>query len=299
MEEKIYFDFHIGCWHFILKQNYEYTDRETKKVHMNKVFKIRYEKETENDYIIRDWMNFYTGWQYPCLVYDTIDYSDNRHNLRCSIGWGILYLYFPWRNSYAKEEDVNNERHKWGFYCYGEGRRLFDSIWLCYGKDGKARHKVFDMPWQNKFYRHSIYLKDGTWWTMLDKERMKARKQGINIWKDKRFYLDDTDDSIYKKTYPFKYVTKDGVTQETTATCYIEEREWRQRWLSWTSLFNLMHTEVNIQFADEMGNRRGSWKGGAIGVYAPMTKEERANADIESALRRYEEKVNNTKSLDR
>ena len=86
MEEKIYFDFHIGCWHFILKQNYEYTDRETKKVHMNKVFKIRYEKETENDYIIRDWMNFYTGWQYPCLVYDTIDYSDNRHNLRCSIG---------------------------------------------------------------------------------------------------------------------------------------------------------------------------------------------------------------------
>ena len=68
--------------------------------------------------------------------------------------------------------------------------------------------------------------------------------------------------------------------QETTATCYIEEREWRQRWLSWTSLFNLVHTEVNIQFADEMGNRRGSWKGGTIGVYAPMTKEERTNADI-------------------
>ena len=67
----------------------------------------------------------------------------------------------------------------------------------------------------------------------------------------------------------------------------------------WTSLFNIVHTEVNIQFADEMGNRRGSWKGGVIGVYAPMTKEERANADIESALRRYEEKVNNTKSLDR
>lgn len=297
-EEKTYFEKRIGKWVIRFKRDNVYRDRETGKVHYRKLFQIRKEWYGK-DYVSEDWLNFYTGWNHPTFVYDTIEYEDNRHNLRCSLGWGLLYIYFPWRNSHANEEDVNNERPKWGFYCYGEGKGLFTSIWLCYGKNGKARHKVLYMPWEYVFYRHSIYLKDGTWWTMLDKERKKACKAGIDTWKDKRYNLRDDDESIKREKHQFAYTTKYGDHQETTATCFIEEREWRQRWLKWTKLFNHVRPEVSISFADEMGSERGSWKGGVMGVGAPMTFEERDKADMLSALRRYEEKVNRTNSYDR
>ena len=111
--------------------------------------------------------------------------------------------------------------------------------------------------------------------------------------------LRDDDEAIKREKYQFTYTTKYGERQETTATCFMEEREWRQRWLKWTKLFNHVSPDVNISFADEMGSERGSWKGGVIGVGAPMTKEERDNLDMESAFRRYEERVNRIKSYDR
>ena len=41
-----------------------------------------------------------------------------------------------------------------------------------------------------------------------------------------------------------------------------------------------------------MGNQRGSWKGGVLGIGCEVTPEEKKNQDFETPLRRYEEKVN-------
>ena len=72
----------------------------------------------------------------------------------------------------------------------------------------------------------------------------------------------------------------------------MEEREWRPKWLRWTKLFRTVRTTLNIEFKDEMGNQRGSWKGGVLGVGCEVTPEEKKNRDFETPLRRYEEKVN-------
>ena len=53
IDEKEYFDFSIGKFHFTLRQNYEYTDRKTGKVHMNKRFRIYTYNDNDGIQLIR------------------------------------------------------------------------------------------------------------------------------------------------------------------------------------------------------------------------------------------------------
>lgn len=290
INEKTYFDFFIGKFRFVLKQNYLYKDRETGKVHYNKVFKVSSYDE-DNGHL--DWINFYTGFHKIEFVYDTCSYEDTRHHICASIGWGELYWYFPWRNKKVFEENVNNPEPKYGFYLYGDGK-FFDSFWYYKNKNGHSDVKCIDMPWISSFYRHSFLTHDG-WFTCLESERRKAIKAGKDTFAYP-YHLRDDDERLIKKSYPFKYVTKSGEVQETTATVYMEEREWRPKWMRWTKLFNNVRTELSISFKDEMGNQRGSWKGGVLGVGCEVNKEEKKNQDFETPLRRYEEKVNKTHS---
>lgn len=294
VEEKDYFEFHLGKFVFRLRNMHDWTDRNTGKVHMRKRFSIY----TIDDYEYQYWLEFYSGWRWPEFVYDTAEYEGNRHNIHFSLGYGEFYIHFPWRNKKITEEDINNPQPKYGFYLYPQNGMFTDFVYYV-NRNGKNDSRRIYMPWNMEFYRHSIYLKDGSWWTMLDKERSKARKAGIDTWKDERYHLDYDSPKILKHKFPFKYVTKGGEVQETTATCYMEEREWRPKWFQWTSLFAKVKTSLEISFCDEMGNQRGSWKGGVLGVGCDVTQEEKANVDMESALRRYEEKVNRLHDYDR
>ena len=298
INEKEYFDWRIGNWRFVLKQDYLYTDKHTGKIHMNKKFSIKKIDPKDPDSWYQNWLGFYTGFHHPCCVYETAEYEGNRHNMHISIGLGILYLYFPWRNKRVHEEDINNPEPKYGFYLYGENG-FFDTFVYYTNKKGKNDTKHVRMPWTSDFYRHSVYLEDGTCWTMYKKERRKAHKKENVRWDDPRFFLPEDSNLIHKEVYPFTYTTKNGEVQETTATCFIEEREWRPKWLKWTKLFSHVYPCVSIHFKDEMGNRRGSWKGGVLGVSAPMTKEEWNSHNIETPLRRYEKEVNRIHDYDR
>ncbi len=48
-------------------------------------------------------------------------------------------------------------------------------------------------------------------------------------------------------------------------TIYVEEREWRPKWLKWTRLFAKTKKTIDINFSKECGKGKGSWKGGTIG----------------------------------
>jgi hypothetical protein len=298
LNDKEFFDIRIGHWHAVLRREFQWRDRNTGKVHCNYVFRIQ--KRTYESW--DTWFEFYTGWRHPNFEYHTAEYEGNRHYLSASIGWGKIYWYFPWRNKKVTEDDVNDPQPVYGFYLYGEGH-FFDQLVIYVNKDGHSDTKHIDMPWQLDFYRHSIRLKDG-WWTMYEKDRKKAykkaRKTGEKVdWDDRRFWLSDDDESILKKKFKFRYITKNKEVQDTTATCFIEEREWRPKWFAWTGLFKCVSTVLNIQFDDEMGNQRGSWKGGVMGVSAKMTKDEKESLDMESALRRYELDVTRKSDFDR
>ena len=41
--------------------------------------------------------------------------------------------------------------------------------------------------------------------------------------------------------------------------------EWRTKWLKWTSLFAKVRRSIDVEFAREVGRRKGSWKGGVLG----------------------------------
>lgn len=294
IHEKTYFDRQVGHWRFSLRQKYLYTDHHSGKIHMNKCFTVKKINPNDKDAWYHDRFIFFTGWHRPRCIYTTAGHSDDRPCLEISLGLGWLYVYLPRKN----KNNENKPVRKYGFYLYGEGRGLFDTLFYYKNRNGHTNICSVKMPWAYEFYRHSIYLKDGSWWTMLEKERRKAYKSE-NVSDESKFHLYDDSELIYKEEHPFKYVTKGGTTQETTATCFIEEREWRRKWTSWTRLGNHVKTNISISFADEMGNQRDTWKGGVLGVGAPMTREEKRLRDIESALRRYEEEVNRIHDYDR
>ena len=293
--EKEYFDFSIFNLHFQLKQHFIYFDREKQKPVYRKAFKIYYEKDDGYDWIHREWLNFYTGWEMPRFIYDTFSYEDDRrHHMIISLGWGNLYLYFPWKNRHTDWNDFNDPEPEYGYYFYGEGK-FFDEIVLKLGKKSKTVY----MPWALEFYKRSVLLKGNKWWGHTQKEVRKAKKQGKYVWNDPKFNIEYDDKRIYTERVIFTYTTVGGEVQHTTATCHVEVREWRPRWFMWTKLFRHVRRDLEIQFDDEMGNQRGSWKGGVLGVSAPITQDEIDRLDFVSPLRRYEKKVNEIHDYDR
>ena len=53
-----------------------------------------------------------------------------------------------------------------------------------------------------------------------------------------------------------------------------EYREWRPKWLTWTSLFANKKNYIEIKFDKEVGSRKGSWKGGVVGTSYNMNPHE-------------------------
>lgn len=294
-KEKQYFNLSILNLHFCLRQHFVCFDKEKQIPVYRKVFKIYYEKDSGYDWIYKEWLNFYTGWEKPCFVYDTFSYGDdNRHHMRISLGWGLIYLYFPWKNRHAEYNDFNNPEPQYGYYSYGEGK-FFDEIVFKFGKKSKTVY----MPWALEFYKRSVLLKGNVWWGYKEKDIKKARKRGKKVWVDPEFNLDCEDKRIYRERVTFSYTTVGGEVQRTMATCHVEVREWRPRWFMWTKLFRYVRRDLEIEFDDEMGNQRGSWKGGVMGVSAPIAQDEIDKLDFVTPLRRYEEKVNRIHDYDR
>ena len=279
MKEKTYFRFKIFSKVLECIKIHSYTDRETGKEYYNKVLRFRESYDSNSNRENKDLISFYTGKHFPTILYKTCGYSDPNHNFQLSVGWGFFIIYFPWKNNKPEVAygEINNEQPKYGFTIYNEqGISELNMYW------GMHR-KTYEFPWSIQFYKHTV-MKDGS---MVEQG---SHFSGKHIEPD-----------IVK--LPFRYIRKDGLVQQAVAHCFIEQREWRRKWLKFTTLFNRINRTVDIEFKDESGNYKeignssNNWKGGTIGCSCPMTDEEFFNRDIESALRRYETKVNLNKAF--
>jgi hypothetical protein len=71
------------------------------------------------------------------------------------------------------------------------------------------------------------------------------------------------------------------------AATHIEEREWRfgTGWFKWLSVFRKpkIRRSLSINFSDEVGPEKGSWKGGTTGTGIDMLTDELH----EAAFRRF------------
>lgn len=208
-----------------------------------------YDKKN-NDWI--DWIIFYWGNSFD-ISFELCGYFDNRPRINLDIIFFNLCLILPFRNKWTDECDPP----KWGLSIHN------NTFWIYKGGkgNGKGGNKwwTWDIPFiTTNWIRTSILLKNDTW----EHETRGNYKEFYNQeWKDKQkvFHYDFTDNY-------------DGEIIPTTF--YVEQREWRRKWLEWTSLFSIVRTSIDVHFSKEVGNRKGSWKGGIIGCGYEILKNE-------------------------
>lgn len=141
------------------------------------------------------------------------------------------------------------------------------------------------LPWtQWRHVRFSLYRPDGShFWTQHDTNRRK----GIDGYEEQR----KAEDAVPKVVFHFD----DFDGERITATCHVEEREWRfgEGWFKWLSLFlkPKISRSLSLHFSSEVGPEKGSWKGGTIGHGTDMLPGE----SCESAFRRYCEQEHRSK----
>lgn len=95
--------------------------------------------------------------------------------------------------------------------------------------------------------------------------------------------------------FEFTYTTNRGEVQQTTAVVRkVERRRWRWKLCKWLRLpIYRTRYSLDVWFAEELGNERGSWKGGVIGTGCDFVPGE----SVEAALRRFERRANEEKTF--
>ena len=145
------------------------------------------------------------------------------------------------------------------------------------------------LPWtQWRFYRFSLYDTAGAeFWTQID----RPRKKGTGI--GDKYEQQHKQEQLCPKV-SFKVKDFDG--QELTVTTRIQEREWHfgEGWFKWLSWFRkpMIKRSLDLQFSDEVGPEKGSWKGGMMGTGTDMLPGELH----EAAFKRYCEQEHRSKS---
>lgn len=179
-------------------------------------------------------------------------------------GWGDIYLKLPLDSGIDTKADGENN---YGFYMYHvdpiPGKINFPTCFIWQW----GNYNSYDMPWANTWIRTSILLKAPAEHLppLVWEHETKGDRKGFynEEWKEQQYMIE--------YNYTDKY---DGEIIPTKI--YVEEREWRQRWLKWTSLFSNVRRTIDVHFSKEIGSRKGSWKGGTIGCGYIMKRGETA-----------------------
>jgi hypothetical protein len=139
------------------------------------------------------------------------------------------------------------------------------------------------LPWtQWRFIRHSRYdLAGEHFWTDHPRARWDTPEH-------------DENDAAKERCPSASFEFDDFDGERITAKTSIEEREWKfgEGWFKWLSLFrrSKIRRVLDIWFSRETGERKGSWKGGTVGISIEMLPGELH----EAAFRRYCEQNNMT-----
>ena len=174
----------------------------------------------------------------------------------------------------------------WESYNREYGFSLNDALHVHYGAQTHDsttnKSKVFFYPWRaHRCIRHSVYDLEGELFADLPEWGFRHK----NGWTVKN--------AIEGACPVAKFDFEDFDGERITATCMIEEREWRQG----KGIFRLLYLGRNkvsrslaLTFSSEVGPRKGSWKGGTVGHSIEMLPDELH----EAAFHRYCEQENLT-----
>lgn len=189
-----------------------------------------------------DWWSFYFNNSFE-FSFENREKYDGRPRLILAPGFCRLTLKFTFPDSWLSKNGSNRYGiaiHNQSFWIYTGGN----------GRYGMGKWIAWNFPFiTQEWVRTSILLKENKWAHETQKNRQQFYDQD---WREKQ--------DVWHYDFTDKF---DGKIIPTTI--YIEEREWRPKWLTWTGLFKKVRRTIDVHFSDEVGKRKGSYKGGTVG----------------------------------
>lgn len=203
--------------------------------------------------------------------------EDQEHNtFRVTMFWRTFILVLPnilrgvkttrkahWGPEQAKkwgEFFTEEHRRRYGFSFHRSDGCLHYSYGIQTNDSRTDKTSVWSIPWLNRrFHRHSLYdLKGKLLIHLTDDGKRTISYDNYEFGRA----VEDLQPSRY-----FKFVDYDG--EVIAAKVTIEEREWRHGtgYFKWLSKFvkPTISRYIELKYSAEVGDRKGSWKGGAIG----------------------------------
>ena len=223
-------------------------------------------KKRGDQYEIGQW---YIGWRSKQfeLTYRSRGYDYENAELHISLfGWHSMFR-LPWKH---KKMDWYREEKKYGLSVFEK------TLYAYWGWNCKS--------WEFPFVTYGSCVR----W-----ERYKGAA-------DAYFYCSERKE--FWETHPYKMKYEGGCQEPTTweydytdpydgavVPCkfWVEEMEWRPKWLKWTKRFAKVRRYIEVEFSQEMGPRKGSWKGGTLGCGYEMLPNEHPTACIQRMEKEY------------
>lgn len=139
--------------------------------------------------------------------------------------------------------------------------------------------------------KRGIYIK-APWCVIRDKRRWEASNGSwayeakANPVNDRGFRFMSIREWSQARKYVrrFVYTTRYGDMQTATLTAYRERVREVYHWLRWLPFAGKDQDGLLIEFTEEMGSERGSWKGGVVGTSLTMLPGETVSQSIERFL---------------
>ena len=215
------------------------------------------------------------------------DYDEGEHmQLHIATFFHSMFIPLRWWKVKGDYDRCGEDSYEFGFYFYKEGKGLFDTIWLGWGK----WHHMYWMPWIWEHYRTTIEGKNGVRYTQIDKYDYRLRNRAAKRYNSHALPLTETytlsaPNTNFNWEEPYEYTLKSGETQRTIGLYHIEEREWRRKFLYWCPWFSQTIRYLEIQLMDEIGEQAGSWKGGTCAFGKQMLPGESPHVAYERIMK--------------
>lgn len=178
-----------------------------------------------------------------------------------------IVLRYPWRLEHVRHEvfDLNGK-----VLCNGEHFSRWKSFkWEAF-RDGNPRAENLSVQERQHLFKRM------PWFTLPRDPKLECP-----IWSKDYDNWAEVDVDPAGIFLLCEYKDKDGTT--TLAWVHVEEREWNRGKWKWLRFIlkrfpwgRIVRRSIQIEFLDEVGPKKGSWKGGVIGTGFEMLPNETA-----------------------
>lgn len=207
-------------------------------------------RKKEDHYEGRELYAGWKDWKFE-ISYDECGYESPNSELNISIlGWYSVFK-LPFKSKRFPYGDC--DAPKWGIAIHN------NTFWVYKGGDGNmnggSKWWTWDIPYFTlNHVRHDVECVVDGEVVMVPYDELVDHKHN---------YVPLNSNELVNK-YHYVYTDKyDGAKIDTTY--WVEEREWRPKWFEWCDRFKTIRRYIEIDFKEEVGSRKGSWKGGVLG----------------------------------